>query len=745
MNTRINHSKSGHFPWNWLVPAFLAVNCMMMPATAQPLAGNYSIDATQATGGTNFHSFGDFASALNINGISATVTATVVPGSGPYTEQVVINTIQGSGPNAWVNLEGNGEILTAVTNTTDRHVLRLANVQYFTVNNLHIVRDTTSPAGFYGIHIYGSGNFINITNCEVDMSGTTSTLYGGIVASGSLTSILVTGDFHNLNITGNTTWGGGYGASVFGLINPLASNIVISNNQFTNFHSNGVYLRETDGAIVSGNYFDKTTSNVTSCNAIQLAQAANINAQVFNNFIQITQTQNGSMTIRGIYLFNGTGHKVYNNVIHNINLQAGNFTAIEVRTGATAPQICFNTISIDNPNPCTGNFYGIKEELSNTNAVLRNNMLSMTATTSGFKSALVLGSSATVTTAFNSDYNDIWIPGGNVAQKGGGLTTPVLYTDLATWQSVSSQDIHTVTIDPVFVSPLYPQPANTFLDNLGIAIPWVPLDVTGITRGDPPDMGAYELSSTPPPTPDTIYGVTEACEFSVQNFTVSTVPGASSYVWTVTGASLVSGQGSASIVVAFSNTAAQISVYASNAMGNSGTLSLAVGILPLPAVTLNLPPDTLCLNWPPLTLTGGNPPGGTYTGPGVSNGQFDPAGAGTGTHTITYTFTATNGCSASDTTFFNVAVCTGITDTKPETHVRAVPNPLSLQSMLHAPAGSHITGLSLFDARGQLLKTLSMKSDLIPLAGIVTEPGLYILRVITDKPSAETLKLVVAE
>lgn len=52
-------------------------------------------------------------------------------------------------------------------------------------------------------------------------------------------------------------------------------------------------------------------------------------------------------------------------------------------------------------------------------------------------------------------------------------------------------------------------------------------------------------------------------------------------------------------------------------------------------------------------LGGGNPTGGVYTGPGVTddgNGNtysFDPAAAGVGVHTITYTFTNTNGCASS--------------------------------------------------------------------------------------------------
>ncbi|HEX2901343.1 MAG TPA: T9SS type A sorting domain-containing protein [Bacteroidia bacterium] len=57
----------------------------------------------------------------------------------------------------------------------------------------------------------------------------------------------------------------------------------------------------------------------------------------------------------------------------------------------------------------------------------------------------------------------------------------------------------------------------------------------------------------------------------------------------------------------------------------------------------------LCVDAPALTLAGGSPAGGTYSGTGVSSGVFDPAVAGVGTHTLTYTGTDGNGCTATTT------------------------------------------------------------------------------------------------
>lgn len=460
-------------------------------ATAQ-LSGNYTINSAQATGGTNFQSFNDFATAINAAGVSADVIAAVTPGSGPYTEQVVFNNIPGSGPTTTVTIEGNGETIIGVADSANRHVVRLTDIQYFTINNLRVERDTASTTtGFYGIHIYNTGHNITISNCAVYINGTTSTLAGGYVVSGSFTSILVGGDFSDITFVSDTSTGGGYGASVFGLASPLAENIAISNCTFYDFHSNGVYLRETDGAVIKTSYFDKRTSNVTSANAIQVAQNANINATIHHNFIKVSQQSNGSQTLRGIYLFNGTGHRVFNNVIHDINLTSGNFTAIEVRTGSTAPEIYFNTIAIDDTVATTGNLYGIKEELSNTGSILRNNLISISQSTTGEKSALVIGAIATVTTAFNSNYNLLWVPGGNVAMK--NVLTPTYYPSLASWQAASAQDSVSLSLDPLFISPALSIPTNLAADNAGIPIPGITTDIAGNVRGVVPDIGAYEF------------------------------------------------------------------------------------------------------------------------------------------------------------------------------------------------------------------------------------------------------------
>ena len=83
--------------------------------------------------------------------------------------------------------------------------------------------------------------------------------------------------------------------------------------------------------------------------------------------------------------------------------------------------------------------------------------------------------------------------------------------------------------------------------------------------------------------------------------------------------------------------------------GCTATATTTVVVNPLPVVLAGgygYP----CLTDDPITLNGGTPPGGTYTGAGVAGDIFTPSDAGIGVHTLTYTYTDANGCTASATT-----------------------------------------------------------------------------------------------
>jgi hypothetical protein len=88
-------------------------------------------------------------------------------------------------------------------------------------------------------------------------------------------------------------------------------------------------------------------------------------------------------------------------------------------------------------------------------------------------------------------------------------------------------------------------------------------------------------------------------------------------------------------------------VVSANGCADSSTKWIRLDTLPIITLT-GLP--SVCENGNPVTLIGGKPIGGSYSGVGVSSGQFDPAQvSGAGQHSIRYAFTDGNGCSDSTT------------------------------------------------------------------------------------------------
>ncbi len=461
-----------------------------------PLAGNYTIDAALPSGGTNFQSFNEFAARINICGVSADVTVTVATGSGPYNEQVVFEGIPGIGASATVTIEGNGETISALTNTTDRHIIRLTDLSYFNLNNLRIEIDTSTPTQFYGVHIFNSGSFINVTNCTIDISGNTSTLAGAVVLSGSTTSILTNGTYDNINISNNTTTGGGYGVSVYGFSTGglRASNISIIDNEITGTASNSIYLFANDGTIVRGNNI-----NFSAGNGIQIAQTANINCLVEKNVVSCNNPTSGG-TFRGIYVFGNnffSSNRVVNNLVWNMNAPAAIIIGIDSRAGG---EYYFNTVILDDTS-ATGTFTaGFNEDLSNTNSDLKNNLFYVTRSSSNYSTAIALAGTSTVTTTLNSNFNAFYVSNGaHFAVRKGTLTSSppaTIYANLSEWQTASTQDSSSYETDPFFESPTLPRPTSGIINDKGTPIAGVVDDITGATgnRTTTPDPGAFEFS-----------------------------------------------------------------------------------------------------------------------------------------------------------------------------------------------------------------------------------------------------------
>ncbi len=146
--------------------------------------------------------------------------------------------------------------------------------------------------------------------------------------------------------------------------------------------------------------------------------------------------------------------------------------------------------------------------------------------------------------------------------------------------------------------------------------------------------------------------------------------------------------------------------------------------------------DTVCTGLNPFALTGGTPIGGTYSGPGVTAGMFDPIAAGVGLQTITYTYTDINNCTGTSSATVLVDVCLGINAVDEISGINIYPNPAtSFVTVELQSASSQQVEINLLNMLGQIVyvsKTntasgitrLNINSETLPR-------GVYLLQVKT--------------
>jgi hypothetical protein len=222
---------------------------------------------------------------------------------------------------------------------------------------------------------------------------------------------------------------------------------------------------------------------------------------------------------------------------------------------------------------------------------------------------------------------------------------------------------------------------------------------------------------------------TSACQGSSITLDAG-IPG-SSYNWSTTATTQT-------IAV---TTTGSYSVALTDTFGCTGNDTVSVTFNALPNVSFVSTVDTVCSFAAAITLTGGSPSGGSYTGPGVTAGVFDPAAAGAGTHTITYDFTDGNGCSASATHVIVVEVCPGVADGFNSFNVGLYPNPNDGRfTFTVAMSADAEVSYEVADARGVVVlrdnsnQPSGVYSQEVNLNDFAT--GVYTLRVTVDGVTA---------
>jgi hypothetical protein len=208
--------------------------------------------------------------------------------------------------------------------------------------------------------------------------------------------------------------------------------------------------------------------------------------------------------------------------------------------------------------------------------------------------------------------------------------------------------------------------------------------------------------------------------------------GANTYTWS--GATAVTNG------VAFTPSATDTyTVTGTTAGGCSGTATVTVTVNSLPSSTIAPFTVPVCDNGGPISLNGGSPAGGVYIGIGVSGSTFDPTGL-SGLNQIGYTVTDANGCSAYDSTYITVDVCSGITADNSSEGFNVYPNPANgIINITVSSTSNDQVRISIVDLQGkevynETYNNISGKySKQVNIENLAK--GIYYIKMNTDKES----------
>jgi PKD repeat protein len=158
---------------------------------------------------------------------------------------------------------------------------------------------------------------------------------------------------------------------------------------------------------------------------------------------------------------------------------------------------------------------------------------------------------------------------------------------------------------------------------------------------------------------------------------------------------------------------------------DSKTTTIEVDALPVVALGAF---NDVCVYNAAFALTGGSPAGGTYSGTGVSAGNFDPSLVSAGsTITITYSYTdPTSTCSNTATNTIFVDACLGLDETA-NTALALYPNPTS--SVVKVINITEEVTFTVYAVNGKVVSTGSLSPNATEIDLSMVENGMYMVQI----------------
>lgn len=467
--------------------------------------GIFTINKNAPSGTNTVTSFNDAYNLIRC-GISGNVQFNVAPGSGPYNEQLIMQRIPGASATRTVTFSGNGETLQFNSyNNAERAVIKLDGADHIVFDSLVI--QAGGDYG-YGIHIKNNADSNIISRCTIQVDSASGLQnYAGIIINNSDAELMP--DIGALcdgnTIAGNTISGGYSGIVLAGSSTVANGRNTFRNNRISGFYKYGMFIRGSFMTTVENNLFARGMRNgdadIYGILVTDLNTRLQINANTITHLLGGVTTRNAQ--VNGIVLnqvkaLAGLDNMVSNNVLYGL-ADKGGVKAL-VNKGSSSVFFYHNTLLLDGSDPAANfgsDLMGYYQESGNENIQFRNNIVTISRTGPGNKTALYYTDAAPGTA---SDYNNLFIFPGTGGTTFTGRAGNGFYPNLSDWRLATGSDPASVSVNPFYIQPETGnlRPANAALDNTGVPVTEVPADRNGVARStSAPDPGAYEF--TPPP------------------------------------------------------------------------------------------------------------------------------------------------------------------------------------------------------------------------------------------------------
>lgn len=484
------------------------VTCAGNSANATPVqvlvnsllaAGTYTIDRTAPASASNFISFNAAYNAMRC-GIAGPIILNVVTGTGPYNEQLLMDSIQNMSAVNTVTWNGNGNVISFnPINTNERGIIRLNGVKHMIFNNIAVTATGTLTTEFgHGFHLQNNADSNRIENCTINLStSTTSTNFAGVVISGGNTATITTLNNCDGNLVQNNTINGGYyGISLASAAATISNNNRFIGNKITDFYFYGIYNTTTNNTLIESNEISHAIRAATTTTygiyTIGLVQNLVISKnRVFDLFKSNTAS---TSTGYGIYCTSdaiaGQEIQIRNNAVYNWK---GQGIAYGIYVFSDFSNIHHNTVDFADQNATgTGSTFGLYYAGASNPTTIRNNNISITKSGTANKFAIYF---VTVPTTYTSNNNNFYVQttNGFVGFNGTNRAT------LNAWQTATSQDANSFSTNPLYISPSTGnlQPFSSLLDNKGANVN-ISTDIINAPRSaTTPDIGAWEFAVPP--------------------------------------------------------------------------------------------------------------------------------------------------------------------------------------------------------------------------------------------------------